>query len=137
MPAIVKNDPWWLADPHRKAYTEQGVLGPTLPAYWAFNPAYAEVQNTHVWSAAWADIMRNGMTPEAAADEGVQADRGDLRQIPDRAKLIASRCGKADVISASDCRGKLRNSAVSGARGLSSVGNATVNGSDRVPYWPR
>jgi multiple sugar transport system substrate-binding protein len=67
MPAIVKNDPWWLADPHRKAYTEQGVLGPTLPAYWAFNPAYAEVQNTHVWSAAWSDIMRNGTAPEVAA----------------------------------------------------------------------
>jgi len=69
MPAVVKNDPWWLADPHRKAYTEQAVLGPTLPAYWAFNPAYAEVQNTHVWSAAWADVMRNGMTPEAAAEK--------------------------------------------------------------------
>ena len=67
MPAVVKADPWWLADPHRKAYTEQTVFGPTVPAYWAYNPAYAEVQNTHVWSAAWADIMRNGMTPEAAA----------------------------------------------------------------------
>jgi multiple sugar transport system substrate-binding protein len=68
-PAVVKADTWWLADPHRKAYTEQSVFGPTLPAYWAFNPAYAEVQNTHVWSAAWADIMRGGMTPEAAADK--------------------------------------------------------------------
>ena len=67
MPAVVKADPWWLADPHRKAYTEQTVFGPTVPAYWAYNPAYAEVQNTHVWSAAWADIMRNGMTPEAAS----------------------------------------------------------------------
>jgi multiple sugar transport system substrate-binding protein len=69
MPSIVKNDPWWFADPHRKAYTEQALLGPTVPAYWAFNPAYAEVQNTHVWSTAWADIMRAGMTPEAAADK--------------------------------------------------------------------
>jgi multiple sugar transport system substrate-binding protein len=68
-PAVVKADTWWLADPHRKAYTEQSVFGPTLPAYWAFNPAYAEVQNTHVWSAAWADIMRGGMTAEAAADK--------------------------------------------------------------------
>jgi multiple sugar transport system substrate-binding protein len=67
MPAVVKADPWWLADPHRKAYTEQTVFGPTVPAYWAYNPAYAEVQNTHVWSAAWADIMRNGMRPEVAA----------------------------------------------------------------------
>ena len=53
-PAVVKADTWWFADPHRKAYTEQSVFGPTVPAYWAFNPAYAEVQNTHVWSAAWA-----------------------------------------------------------------------------------
>jgi multiple sugar transport system substrate-binding protein len=68
-PAIVKADPWWFADPHRKAYTEQSVFGPTVPAYWAFNPAYAEVQNTHIWSAAWADIMRNGMAPEAAAEK--------------------------------------------------------------------
>jgi multiple sugar transport system substrate-binding protein len=68
-PAVVKADTWWFADPHRKAYTEQSVLGPTVPAYWAFNPAYAEVQNTHVWSAAWADIMRGGMTAEAAADK--------------------------------------------------------------------
>ena len=67
MPAVVKADPWWLADPHRKAYTEQTVFGPTVSAYWAYNPAYAEVQNTHVWSAAWADIMRNGIRPEAAA----------------------------------------------------------------------
>jgi multiple sugar transport system substrate-binding protein len=69
MPATIKHDPWWVADPHRKAYTEQAVFGPTIPAYWAFNPAYAEVQNTHVWSTAWADIMRNGMTPEAAAEK--------------------------------------------------------------------
>ncbi len=69
MPSIVKNDPWWFADPHRKAYTEEGLIGPTLPQFWAYNPAYAEVQNTHVWSVAWADIMRSGMTPEAAADK--------------------------------------------------------------------
>ena len=67
MPEIVKNDPWWLADPHRAAYTRQGVLGLTVPAYWAFNPAYAQVQSEHVWSTAWIDIMNGGMTAEAAA----------------------------------------------------------------------
>jgi multiple sugar transport system substrate-binding protein len=67
MPNIVKSDPWWLADPHRKAYTEQGVLGPTVPAYWAFNPAYAEVQTAQLWGAAWADIIRNGTAPDTAA----------------------------------------------------------------------
>src|SRR5256886_6095422 len=47
MPSIVKDDPWWSADPHRKAYVEQGLLGPTLPQFWVYNPAYAQVQNEH------------------------------------------------------------------------------------------
>ena len=34
-----------------------------------YNPAWAEVQNQHVWGAAWADVIQNGMTPEAAADK--------------------------------------------------------------------
>ena len=28
-----------------------------------------EVQNEHVWSTAWTDIMTGGMTPEAAAEK--------------------------------------------------------------------
>jgi multiple sugar transport system substrate-binding protein len=69
MPSIVKADPWWLdpKDPHRLTYVKQAVLGPTSPQYWVYNPAYAEVQNQHVWGAAWADVVANGMTPEAAA----------------------------------------------------------------------
>ena len=35
-------------DPHRKAYVEQGLLGPTVPHFWVSNPAYAQVQNEHV-----------------------------------------------------------------------------------------
>jgi multiple sugar transport system substrate-binding protein len=69
MPSIVKTDPWWFDDPHRKPYTTQAVLGPTVPQYWAFNPAYAQVQTEHVWSQGWMDIMQNGMTPEAAAEK--------------------------------------------------------------------
>ncbi|HTZ37179.1 MAG TPA: ABC transporter substrate-binding protein [Stellaceae bacterium] len=72
MPTIVKSDPWWFADPHRKAYTEQGVLGETYPAYWAYNPAYAEVQNTEVWGATWADILQNGTAPDVAAEKAYQ-----------------------------------------------------------------
>src|SRR6267378_1434382 len=30
MRSIVQDDPWWFADPHRKAYVEQILLGPTL-----------------------------------------------------------------------------------------------------------
>jgi len=69
MPSIVKRDPWWFADPDRKAYTTQAVLGPTIADYWAFNPAYAQVQNEHVWPTAWADIMSDGMAPQAAAEK--------------------------------------------------------------------
>jgi multiple sugar transport system substrate-binding protein len=69
MPSIAKNDPWWMADPHRKAYVEQGLLGPTVPNFWVFNPAYASVENTHVWPTAWADVISGGLTPEAAVDK--------------------------------------------------------------------
>jgi multiple sugar transport system substrate-binding protein len=71
MASIVKDDPWWLdpKDPHRAAYTTQGLLGPTLPTFWTSNPAYAQVQNEHVWAVAWADIIAGGMTPQAAADK--------------------------------------------------------------------
>jgi multiple sugar transport system substrate-binding protein len=69
MASIVKNDPWWFADPHRKAYVEQGLLGPTIPEFYVYNPAYAQVRNEHVWGVAWADIMKGGMTPEAAAEK--------------------------------------------------------------------
>jgi multiple sugar transport system substrate-binding protein len=69
MPSIVKGDHWWFDDPHRAAYTQQGLLGPTLPEFWAFNPAYAQVQNEHAWSTGWTDIMTGGMTPQAAAEK--------------------------------------------------------------------
>jgi multiple sugar transport system substrate-binding protein len=68
-PEIVKNDPWWFSDPHRKAYVEQNILGPTSPDWFVFNPAWAEVRNQHVFGAAWADVMKNGMTPEAAVEK--------------------------------------------------------------------
>jgi multiple sugar transport system substrate-binding protein len=69
MPSIVKKDAWWLADPHRAAFVNQALLGPTVPNFWALNPAYAQVQNEHVWGAAWADIMQGGLTPQAAAEK--------------------------------------------------------------------
>jgi multiple sugar transport system substrate-binding protein len=71
MPSIVKDDPWWLdpKDPHRVAYTTQCLLSPTVPQFWVFNPAYAQVQNEHVFPTGWTDIMTGGMTPQAAADK--------------------------------------------------------------------
>ena len=68
-PETVKNDSWWFADPHRKAYVEQNILGPTSPDWFVFNPAWAEVRNQHVFGAAWADVIKDGMTPQAAVDK--------------------------------------------------------------------
>jgi multiple sugar transport system substrate-binding protein len=71
MPSIVKDDPWWLdpKDPHVVAYAQQALLGPTVPSFWVFNPAYAQVQNEHVWSTGWMDIIQGGMMPQAAAEK--------------------------------------------------------------------
>jgi len=69
MPSIVKNDSWWMDDPHRKAYATQVLLRPTVPVFWAYNPAYAQVQNEHVWQTAWADIIQAGMPPQQAAEK--------------------------------------------------------------------
>jgi multiple sugar transport system substrate-binding protein len=71
MPSIAKRDPFWLDpnDSHRPAYTQQGLLGPTLANFWAFNPAHSQVQTEHVWSAAMMDVIQNGMAPQAAIEK--------------------------------------------------------------------
>jgi multiple sugar transport system substrate-binding protein len=71
MPSIAKTDPWWLdpQDPHRVAYITQTLLSPTVPNFWVFNPAYAQVENEHVWQTAWAEIMKDGAVPQAAAEK--------------------------------------------------------------------
>jgi multiple sugar transport system substrate-binding protein len=69
MPSIVKNDHWWFDDPHRAAYATQGLLSPTVPQFWALNPAYAQVSNEHTWTTGWLDIIQGGMTPQAAAEK--------------------------------------------------------------------
>ena len=72
MPSIVRDDPWWSADPHVKAYVAQGLLGPTLPQWWVFNPGFAQVQNEHTFMQGWMDIIQNGMTPQAAAEKALK-----------------------------------------------------------------
>jgi multiple sugar transport system substrate-binding protein len=74
MPDLVKSDPFWLdaKDPHRVAYTTEGLLGPTVPNYPAFNPGYAEANAQQIWGTAAADIIREGMTPQAAAEKALK-----------------------------------------------------------------
>ena len=51
------------------AYTTQVVLGPTLPPLWVSIRPMAQVESEHVWQKAWAEIMKDGMAPEAAAEK--------------------------------------------------------------------
>ena len=46
-----------------------GSPGPTVPIYEVYNPAMAQVGAEHLFSVAEADVMINGMTPEAAIDK--------------------------------------------------------------------
>jgi multiple sugar transport system substrate-binding protein len=72
IPQIVKDDPFWLdtkEDPHRAPYVQEAVLGPTFPSYNGFNPAWGQVSAEQLWGQAHADVIKNGMTPQAAVDK--------------------------------------------------------------------
>jgi len=70
VPEIAKSDPFWLKeDPHRTAYTELTLLGPTIPFPEVFNPAIAQVNAEHLFSVAEFDVIKEGMAPEQAVDK--------------------------------------------------------------------
>ncbi len=71
IPAIVKEDPFWLdpKDPFRAPYVHEAVLGPTIPSYNGFNPAWGQVSAEQLWGGALADVIKNGMTSAAAVDK--------------------------------------------------------------------
>jgi multiple sugar transport system substrate-binding protein len=74
-PENYKNDAWWTdpkLDPHRPVYVKQGVDDPTIPYYFAYNPAYAQVMTEHTWNVAWADIVTGGMKPADAVDKALK-----------------------------------------------------------------
>jgi multiple sugar transport system substrate-binding protein len=83
MPSIVKNDPFWTdGDPQVKAYVTEGVLSPTVPNYPVFNPGWAEVNAQQVWGSAEADVIRNGLTAEQAADKAFKKIETILAKYP-------------------------------------------------------
>ncbi len=70
MPALVQ-EPFWQdpKDPHLPGYAKQGLVDPTMPFYYVFNPAIAEIDAEHVWSVAMFDVINNGMAPAQAIDK--------------------------------------------------------------------
>jgi multiple sugar transport system substrate-binding protein len=84
MPDSVKNDPFWLdpKDPHRSTYARQGMLEPTVANYPPFNPGYAEANAQQIWGSAEADVIREGMTPQAAAEKALNRIGAILAKYP-------------------------------------------------------
>ncbi len=70
MPSLAKS-PFWQnpKDPHLRGYVQQGLLGPTRPDFYVFNPAMSEVYSQHVWSIAMIDVAKEGAKPEAAIEK--------------------------------------------------------------------
>ena len=82
---LVKSDPFWL-DPERPAPRDlrRAKACSTRPSvnYAVFNPGWAEVNATQVWGSAEADVIRNGMTPEQAADKALKKIETILAKYP-------------------------------------------------------
>ena len=75
MPEIAKNDSWWTdakRDPHVPIYVKEGLLDPTVPYYFSYNPGYAQVMTEHNWNVAWSDIAKGGMKPADAVDKALK-----------------------------------------------------------------
>jgi multiple sugar transport system substrate-binding protein len=71
MRSIVENDKGFWLDPKNeplRAYTMQGIYGPTVPPYEVYNPARAQVSSEHVFDVAILDVINNGTAPETALD---------------------------------------------------------------------
>ena len=71
MQSIVKNDPWWLdpKDPHRVAMSRKVCSALQYRHSGSTIRLMPQVQNEHVWSVGWIDIMTGGVTPQAAAEK--------------------------------------------------------------------
>ncbi|HUC11244.1 MAG TPA: ABC transporter substrate-binding protein [Stellaceae bacterium] len=83
-PSLAKTDPFWLnsGDPHRTNYAREGMVDPTLVNYPVFNPGFAEVNAEQVWGSAEADVIRNGLTAEQAAEKALKKIETILAKYP-------------------------------------------------------
>jgi multiple sugar transport system substrate-binding protein len=83
-PSVVKDDPWWTdpKDPHRLAYVTQGVLGKTVPRHYAYNPGVAEANAAQIWGTAHASVIRDNVSPEAAAETALKHIGAILAKYP-------------------------------------------------------
>jgi multiple sugar transport system substrate-binding protein len=88
MPEIVKNDPWWLdkSDPHRVAYVTEGLLKPSTPFFYVFNPGISVANAEQIWGQMQANVIRNGVKPADAAEQGFKM----IEKILDNYRIVQS-----------------------------------------------
>ena len=69
VPHIIAND-----DPHRAADVNSDLPGPTVPALWVHNLAFAQVQNEYITDPAQTKTISGRATPRTASKRGPRAD---------------------------------------------------------------
>jgi multiple sugar transport system substrate-binding protein len=70
MKEVALNDPWWTdpkRDPHVPPYVQQGLVNPTKPDYFAYNPAWAHVRSEHTFHVAFHEIVANNVPVKDAS----------------------------------------------------------------------
>jgi multiple sugar transport system substrate-binding protein len=74
-PQLALNDPWWTRSgpanvlPHLVPMIEQGFRRPTLPVWLSYNPAWADVENEHVFQRSLVDVAKGQATVKQAIDK--------------------------------------------------------------------
>ncbi|MGH7117103.1 MAG: hypothetical protein ACREE9_21730 [Stellaceae bacterium] len=59
------------SDPHRAPYVKQGLIDPTIPYWYSYNPGWAQVESEHVFNAPMAQVFTGNMTSKQAADQAL------------------------------------------------------------------
>jgi multiple sugar transport system substrate-binding protein len=87
-PDVVKSDPFWLNNPDKSLgaklvpYIQQALLGPTIPDYISFTPAYGDVEAQQVWGQSYSYVYKDGMTPKQAAEKAFRQIEATFAKYP-------------------------------------------------------
>jgi multiple sugar transport system substrate-binding protein len=70
---VVRDDPFWLQnkDAHVIPYVKE-IMGPTIPFFEGYSPAWGQVSAEQLWGQAHADVIKNGMKVSDAVDKALK-----------------------------------------------------------------
>ena len=101
---VVKDDPFWLQnkDPHAIPYVKE-IMGPTIPFFEGYTPAWGQVNSEQLLGTAHADVIKNGMKASDAIDKAFKRAtrifsnirRRDKRQRGAPRRLCTGRAGRS------------------------------------------